>query len=669
MLSFFRKYQKILFIFVTIIIVTTFVFFGTYQVLSPSFRSKEEEAFNTVDKKKVTVQYFQAFTHFLGSTPLTMKGGGYNFLSDAFVIKEILESGAYAVLVEKLFKNEKFQEEQQRCCAKEKLFKPYTNPYNPMLSVENIWALFAPEVKERLQELRGQNEFSVDSFKAKVNLFLAERKFPPELLAYVLHYQVKENPNLPVDPRLTAENLALFHYHTLGDWFGQTFMEECAKVILQGAARARALGHSVTQAEVMADICFRKEKAFEHNPQVKQHFHTVENYYTHCLQMTGINEPMVLAMTEELLLFRRLFDGVSNAFIADDYSLHRFYDRVNLYAEVELYHLPKEYVPSSEEEVKKLESYYQKVVASREDPLDIPEKIDPLELIEKRAPELISTTFDVMVQEINVEELLAKISLKETWDWEKAHLDLLKSHFPQLEKGALDEVKREERRLMDAFAREAIAKSHPEWIIDGLKEKKAKPMKLTFGKEEEGLAGISDKAALLALLESQESPTAYTQDERHFYTLTLATKTPEKRVLTYSEALGQGILNDNVASADYEKVISSLHGEWGKRGFSLLEKARKASQLPSLVVKKEEKIFAEGGTISFEEAIQVKEGEYSAVHYSPAVGCYYFKNLGVRRDTTLPLDKLLEEQQMIANEIKCHLFRELYSLWIPSKIL
>ena len=43
MLNFFRKYQKIFFLFTTVIIVVSFLFFGTYQAIAPSFHSRGEE--------------------------------------------------------------------------------------------------------------------------------------------------------------------------------------------------------------------------------------------------------------------------------------------------------------------------------------------------------------------------------------------------------------------------------------------------------------------------------------------------------------------------------------------------------------------------------------------------------------------------------------------------
>jgi hypothetical protein len=53
MLEFFRKYQRYFFILITIVIVISFSFFGTYSTLSNgSFR--EQIAFTTVDGTDIT---------------------------------------------------------------------------------------------------------------------------------------------------------------------------------------------------------------------------------------------------------------------------------------------------------------------------------------------------------------------------------------------------------------------------------------------------------------------------------------------------------------------------------------------------------------------------------------------------------------------------------------
>lgn len=661
MLNFFRKYQKIFFLFVTIIIVTTFVFFGTYQAFGPTPGSKEgaKEAFDTLDKKSVTCAYMQDLTNFLGLATFSLKGGN-NFLSDSFITQDILETGLYAPIVAKTF-NEKMQGELVQRLTKEKHFKAYSNPYIPMLNVENVWALFAPDLKEKLTLLQNSQDH-LEGFKARVELFLAERRFPAELLSYILQHQAKDYPDLPHDRNLQAEMLSLFNYRTLTDWFGPTFVEEVAKTVVQGAAFARQLGHKVTREEVVADLAFRREKAFKQNPALKERFANSALYYQECLKMLALDEERAIHLATDLLLFRRLFDGVGNIPVADSYGLQRFYQKANTYVEVELYQLPKEYLLQNEEDLKKLEVYYQLIAAQREDLLAIP-KEDSIERIEERAPELILTSFEVDMSEISLKEAAAKVSVKETlaWQADPKNGKVLKEKFPQLEKQEVNLQKREERALIDSFAREEVAKSHPEWIEAGLGAKMAKSKRLVFGAKEESLPGISDPEALKELLERGEPLKNYTQDSENFYSITLKTKAPEKSLLTYPQAVAKGILEelvDRLDKSSYQQVAELVGSEMNRRWEYLLNQSKERGDAP-LVEKREERIYSEGGVLSFEEALGVEEGKLSPICISPELGAYYFKSLGKKVDATLPLEQLLKEQKITSNELKQQLLNQL----------
>src|SRR5689334_16655601 len=98
MLEFFRRYQRGLFIVITVVIVISFSFFGTFQ----TFNGKEQEdkvAFTALDGTKVRSSEVADMVAFLSSDShdYLMYGSG-NPLNDGALASDILESGLAQVV-------------------------------------------------------------------------------------------------------------------------------------------------------------------------------------------------------------------------------------------------------------------------------------------------------------------------------------------------------------------------------------------------------------------------------------------------------------------------------------------------------------------------------------------------------------------------------------------
>ena len=96
MLSLFRKYQRYIYLVVTVVIIISFSFFGTYSTLG-SNQWREQIAFKAVDGKEVTRYEVEEMSHFI-STDQSDKiayGGawGPNFLNDGVIVNDFLKTG------------------------------------------------------------------------------------------------------------------------------------------------------------------------------------------------------------------------------------------------------------------------------------------------------------------------------------------------------------------------------------------------------------------------------------------------------------------------------------------------------------------------------------------------------------------------------------------------
>src|SRR5262245_10811851 len=114
MLNFFRKYQKFFFIFTTLLIVLSFVFYGTYQAFDPALR-----------KQTVTENYLTQMVRFLNTEQwmTSQKFFAANFLNDDVLSKEFLETGMADLIVAQF--GEKFQKEFAERLEREKKYILY----------------------------------------------------------------------------------------------------------------------------------------------------------------------------------------------------------------------------------------------------------------------------------------------------------------------------------------------------------------------------------------------------------------------------------------------------------------------------------------------------------------------------------------------------------------
>src|ERR1700681_408677 len=102
MLGFFRRHQRYFFLMITIVIVISFSFFGTYSTLNNS-SGQDPVAFVAIDGTQVTRSELNQLVMFIGtdSQDKLLFGGiwGPHFLNDGVVKKNYFETGLAELLV------------------------------------------------------------------------------------------------------------------------------------------------------------------------------------------------------------------------------------------------------------------------------------------------------------------------------------------------------------------------------------------------------------------------------------------------------------------------------------------------------------------------------------------------------------------------------------------
>src|SRR6266436_8325966 len=107
MLQFFRKYQKIFFVVVTVFIVISFTFFGTFSTMIPDRQIPDRVIGKAVDGSKLSYREVEALTRFLSTSredrSLIYSGKMPNLLNDNVIHKDFLTTGMGVMLAEKYF--------------------------------------------------------------------------------------------------------------------------------------------------------------------------------------------------------------------------------------------------------------------------------------------------------------------------------------------------------------------------------------------------------------------------------------------------------------------------------------------------------------------------------------------------------------------------------------
>jgi len=584
MLGFFRKYQRYFFAFITVIIVISFSFFGTFSTLQQLENPADKVAFQAIDKSFVSQQELNETILFLGSDAqdkwLYAGMWGPNFLNDGFVANDIVKTGIAEILLTK-YAQELAADFDMRL-AKEKAYDLYVHPEAQFISTQTVWNYFAPQMKSNFQLLRqSQNPLDKEAVKARVALFLGERALPAPKVRQVLYYQEKQQSWIAHDENLDRTDLALFGYHTLDDWFGPRFMRLSAEFMINSAKLAKMRGYEVSQSEALADLIRNAEVSFQQNSESP--YLGVKNsaeYFNEQLRRLGMDQAKAVKIWQNVLLSRRLFqDEANSTFIAASTVLP-----IVSYAKEqfsgEMYRLPEALQLADYASLQNFEFY---LAATGQKPKDkvnafFPDTHLNANEVALKYPELVQKRYRLKVSQIDKNLLIAKVNLLEMWQWQGEDFGwaLLQKEFPELSsknavslderRNALDQLDKRTRSRLDSFSRKQILKAHPEWIDAALKNAPAEEIVIYIPyKGRFQLKGITLGKDLIDLLDdpSQNLVNRYSGDKRHYYMIEVLEKAPDSEILTFAEANRHSILDPlvNKALEDYYPIVQKSHPE------------------------------------------------------------------------------------------------------------
>lgn len=542
MLTFFHRYQRAFLILVTVVIIGSFSFFGTFSTLSQGKKEQDFTLVRAIDGSKINHSQVVNLSRFLASD--REDGSRPNFCNDGVIRYDLLQTGLADLMVATYFDalKDDLSQRQERVGR----YRPYIHPGNGAISAKAVWDRFFPEVTQALQTLQGAPRVSVATFTHLSRLYLQQSFCPPEFLRKFLLYRQSEL-QAPYDPRLREADLSLFGFHSLQDWFGKNFIDLAAEFILNGAKLAEQKGYVVSKEEAKGDLLRNFQISMQKLAEAK---HPVDLTLTQQLRMLGLDEKKAIECWRTILLFRRYFHGIGEATFIDQLPYRDFAAYARETAVVQLYRWPKELHFKTKADVAEFEAYLDAVAETR-DTHRLPKAYLPLAEIEKRLPELVQTTYQVSLAERTLAEIGLRASMQEVMEWEKGHWDEIRQTFRSLSLpaegiAALDKLPPQARSMVDQYAREKLVQLHPEWVRDSLSQASVSEQEIFASKNWISLPSIERPAEFASLLEKGAPIDQYAAGKKTVLKVVSIVQKEPKHLLTWEEAKKGGFLTRKV---------------------------------------------------------------------------------------------------------------------------
>lgn len=546
MMQFLRKHQKKLFLVIAVMTIASFTFFGTFSTFSaPEIPNKKIG--QALDGSAIYERDLRALAQFL------------SLGSSEILRSDLVETGAFSLLAERYF-NE-IQEDFQERLQKARGASFYSHPQAPFLNALQVWNRFSPQLAGHLKDVQS-GDLSAKTFSAYAHLYLDQQAFPPELLRTILLYEQQNYSWVSPDYQLAdARYLSLFGYQTFEEWFGSRFSDLLGKFIFNTAAIAEKKGYKVSQKEARTDLMMNCYQAVQMKSMKKEvSSREATDFMRLQFQMVGIDESRAVQLWRKVMLMHRFFHDIEQGVLLDPLPYEQFSLFADAKASVEVYQLPEALRLKDFRSMLKVQYYLEAVSPKGQQSIsDLPRQFYSVEEVEKKHPQLVISRYELEVAQASQEDILSRLSLKQTWDFEisDAGWGTLTGQFPILKKPgtestegrlqALDQMDHALRAKIDRYARQSILKQHPEWIEEALRSKEAE--KVTVDIRSKGAVipfnDIEETAPLRQTLEKAtlgEIVTFVAPGATTYYQIKVLQKPERKEIMTLQKALEHDVL-------------------------------------------------------------------------------------------------------------------------------
>jgi len=584
MLEILRKYQKYIFFVVAAMVISSVIFFGTFNTFGNIEKREDQTIGKAIDGSDLKLFRVAALSRFLSSdlddVAAHGRHGSINLLNDGVIRRDLLATGIADILIRGNYPLFKDQLEQK--FQRVKSYRSYEHPEAPFVSAKAIWERFAPDINRECTFLQSETASNEETFSHLVNLYQLQSALPAEWLRRVLAMYEQQYNWIRPDARLRQDDLALFGFHSLSDWFGKDFVDLMAQFIHNASIAAEQRGYKVSLDEAKGDLRRNYSESIEKLQAAKW---PVELSYQDQLRLLGVDEEEAASLWREVLLFRRYFQDLGEAAFLDRLPYTEFSALAEEKATVDLYQWPASLRMTTATDLYSFQTYVKAIAPAAKNEL-LPSVLYSVAEVAKNCPELVGVGYKANVYAVDKREASLRASLKEVWEseveettWKK-----LRGEFPFLQAStaktvderfqALEKLDPQQRSKVDFFTRRLLVDKHPEWTREALEQAEGTERHLVLSNGRVEMAHISDPERLgtlfsqilttpevaLAALEHYETEEAVFRFEN-------IEKISEPKIKTYEEALRDGSLA-KIVDRSLEKLKVKLPAEKASKELS-----------------------------------------------------------------------------------------------------
>ena len=414
MLGFLKKYQKIFFVFVALLVGTSVMFVGLLpKNLSGS---NDRTLFRTVTGKKIKQSHYDGLKALLttnnGELLIYGQNLGMNFFPEDVFTQNLVESKLIRLIAEK--KKDELKEfwvEQQ---AREKHYKPYSHPQMSNVSAENVWFKHAPRIPELLKQIQAEENPS-KLFDLRADLFLEENNFSPFALWQFLSEKQSQYQWIQKDEAMAPFAISLFGYRSLQDWFGEKMMDYVCQFVLQVSSIAKQKGYQASYKEAensllkLNDLCFKQLQFLG-----LKEFSDSTSYFHAKLNRLGMNKMQMISLWREVLTFQNFLNEAAHSALLDDLTLNDFEQYATEQVEICRYQPPEYLKFNSLNDLGKFEVYLT-ALGKPKGEIGLDFALKPTQELEKKFPQLVEHSIELEYKEIDVNQAAISVSVQDIW--------------------------------------------------------------------------------------------------------------------------------------------------------------------------------------------------------------------------------------------------------------
>ncbi|MDE3046632.1 MAG: hypothetical protein KGJ02_08350 [Verrucomicrobiota bacterium] len=579
MLDFFRKYQRAFFFVITVMVIASFSFFGTFSTFTNVETRPDRVIGKAIDGSDLRLLEIEALARFLSTDrediPYLSHQIPLNLLNDGVIRRDFLSSGIADVLVRGSFST--LKESLAQKFQRMKTFKAYEHPHAPFLSAKAVWERFVPALNREWSAIQTMEELNPEAFGHVARLYQLQSTFPSEWLRQVLAVQERQYKWLQPDERLRQDDLSIFGFHSMADWFGKDFIDLVAEFIHNAAIEAEKKGYVVSLEEAKGDL----RRIFSDSMQKVQEAKLPLNIsYKEQLRVLGMEESEAAQVWRKVLLLRRYFHDAGQSAFIDRLPYSEFAKIANEKATVDIYGWGKAFHVKNALDALALDTYLKSVSGQSK---ALPKELLTVEQVQEKTPELIQTLYTAKVSAVDKREAALRAPLKEVWDFEISDeawkglkkefpfLQALSSNTPEERFQFLETLDPVRRAKVDLYARRRLLEKHGEWVKEALNAAQGEEKQLVLSAGRIHLPHLDNPHRLGSLFEQILScPEIALSELQQFdsgeavFRFENIAKISDRKIKTLEEAKSDGsiaLLVERVLEKEYPKLKSKLPTE------------------------------------------------------------------------------------------------------------